>query len=199
MLERTLRVLRWCHRHFEFQRTVFFSWLEPPRILNEPAQYIQVPKLEPIQWNVFHNRVAPLALQESDFAMSVHEDGFPLYPALWSSEFLEWDLIGSPWAQWNTGRVGNMGFCIESRRFMAAKMRLPYVVPPILPSDDFVCKLHRRRLESEGIRFAPPEVAIRFSTEQTGREIQTFGFHGRNDQAAKYRQGWRAIEASEGT
>lgn len=197
MLERTLRVLRYCRRHFDFGRTVFFSWLEPPHILAGPAEFMQIPRLTPEQWNVFHNRVTPLVLAQSEFALSVHEDGFPLRPELWSPDFLQYDLIGSPWAAWNTGRVGNMGFCIESRRFLEAKTRLPYATAPIVPSDDFVCKLHRGRLEAQGIRFAPTEVALRFSTEQTGRDFESFGFHGRNDQPEKYRRGWRAIEASE--
>ena len=33
----------------------------------------------------------------TDYAMSVHADGFIVHPEMWRDEFLKYDYIGAPW------------------------------------------------------------------------------------------------------
>lgn len=184
---KTVRVLRYCAKLFEFERVLFFSFMPPPK--NWEFDFIQVPETNFNGWNIFVNSIAPLALK-SDFAMSVHEDGFPIRPDLWNKRFLDYDYIGAPWAD---GVVGNGGFNIESQRLMREKTKLPPYVPPFDPSDNYICRTHRHTLEQRGIKFAPTDVALDFSTELTGQHWPSLGFHGRRFQPEKYHLGWQTI------
>jgi len=150
-------------------------------------------------WNVFVNHEVPKAITDG-FAMSVHEDGFPIQPDLWSPEFLDYDYIGAPWKD---DVVGNGGFNIESQRLLREKLLVPFGRHNAQPSDAWVCRIHRARLEKRGIDFAPLSVAARFSTEMPTESrpesLPSFGFHGRRDSPTKYAQGWKLIEQSEKT
>ena len=111
-------------------------------------------------------------------------DGFILNPHLWTDEWLQYDMVGSPWPKsWNTGgRVGNMGFNMQSRRFMevARKYRSEYHGGA---GDVFLCQKMKSNFESEGVRYAPVELAARFGWEYDIEEglagpDKSFGFHG---------------------
>jgi len=194
-LDRTVRVLNYCRKFFEFDDILLFSHLALPHSAIGWCRYIQIPHLDMNGFNIFVNRVAPLAI-ETRYAMAVHEDGFPIMPSLWRNEFLDYDYIGAPW---NDGVVGNGGFSIESRKLLIAKMALPpYPTPNSkVASDYYVCRVHRKALEDQGIRFAPVELAIEFSTELTGHPWPSYGFHGRHRQAQKYKLGWELIRKLE--
>lgn len=208
---KTLRVLRYCQTLFRFGRTLLFTYLPLPCRVGFQLEAIQIPKLDMAGWSIFHTRIIPQFINggAGEYAFSVHDDGFVLDAKLWREEFLKYDFLGAPWAD---NVVGNGGFCIESTRFLRAKQSLPFDplqgYPKItsLPdsdgrkianSDAFTCRVHRERLIADGIRFAPTEVAVEFSTEQTGHAFGSFGFHGRRDQPDKYAKGWKLIEESE--
>lgn len=189
-LSRTVRVLKFCELHFQFDEVLLLTHLAPPPV---PIHWrIQrIPSLTIDQWNQFHIR-SVASLIGTGFAMSVHEDGFPILPELWSDEFLGYDYIGAPWPD---GRVGNGGFCIESRNVMQEKSKVPAPANLKYPSDLFVCKLYCENLKRKGIRFAPTELALRFSTEILGNSKPSLGFHGRRDCPLKYKAGWKMIAA----
>ena len=193
MLERTIRVLNYCQTLVGFHEVLLFSRHYPGNVFNGKA--LQIPRLTAIEWNIFVNRIVPLAIK-SDYAMSVHEDGFILQPELWSAEFLNYDYIGAPWPQylgpWKKGSVGNGGFCIESKKLLEAKLSLPFEGSPVEPSDVFVCSTHLERLQQQGLCWAPRKVAAGFSTEYVYGEIPSFGFHGRNTK--KYLIGWQMLQ-----
>lgn len=124
-------------------------------------------------------------------SLTIHLDGYCLHPELWDPAWLEYDYIGAPWpnfaiglpsqdypAQMLTHQVGNGGFCLRTERLMARVAQLPFVEG--MGGDVMTCCLHRRLLEGEGYRFAPVEVAARFSVEHPVQEtpVATFGFHG---------------------
>lgn len=202
---RVIRVLRYCSKLFSFDRVILFSFLDVPDglgVFDFDLDTVQIPMLDIDQFNIFVNRVAPRFLMSSEYAMSVHEDGFILEPNLWRNEFLDYDYIGAPWYDWV---VGNGGFNIESRQMMQAKLELPFytkLATPYdgrwyLPSDCYVCREHRAELEGRGFVFAPVEIASLFSSEQRRKHANTFGFHGRVCQPGLYAEGWRKIEESE--
>lgn len=193
-IDRTFRVVRYCTRIAKFGDVIFFSYRDP-RIL--PAcgwKVVMIPKLDLQGWNLFVNREVPKYIT-TPFCLSVHEDGFIVDPSMWTDDFLRYDYIGAPWPD---GVVGNQGFCIESKKLLEVKRRLPHLRNDAdIPSDVFVCRKHRSRLERAGVTFAPTALAERFSTEMYGDDRPSFGFHGRTHAHRKYPLGWQQIAAME--
>lgn len=193
-IDRTFRVVRYCTHLATFKEVVFLCCIDPHIDPDCGWKIVYIPELDIKGWNLFINRDVPKHIS-GEFALSVHEDGFILDPSLWSGEFLSFDYIGAPWP---SGIVGNQGFCIESRKLLDQKVRLPKSWKDTsIPSDNFLCVTHRQRLEVNGIRFAPQVVAERFSTEMYGDGRPSFGFHGRTHSLRKYAQGWNQIQQDE--
>ena len=124
---------------------------------------------------------------DTDFAMCMQRDGYPLGPHAWDQQFLKYDYIGAPWT-WAApvapgdcpqGRcVGNGGFSIRSKKLMEAVSKLGYN-PKVDPVEDaYICREKGQELQDMGFNFAPIEVASRFSVENQCWGGQ-FGFHGK--------------------
>lgn len=192
LIDRTFRVMRHCARLANFGEVVFFCCTDPSISEDCGWRIVRIPQLTIERWNVFVNREVPKHIG-TDYAMSVHEDGFIIYPQLWTPAFLQFDYIGAPWPD---GVVGNQGFCIESRRMLTQKLKLPPNNGSI-PSDNYLCRVHRKTLERFGVRFAGRAFAELFSTEMYGDDRASLGFHGRNHSHRKYALGWQQIEESE--
>lgn len=190
MQARTIRVLRYCRKIIDCERMLFFSYLPMPES-DVPFRVIRIPQLNWQKWNEFVNREVPKHIQ-SLYAMSVHEDGFPTHIELWDNAFLAYDYIGAPW---HDGVVGNGGFNIESQRLLRVKQQIPDWNEKNTPSDVWVCRSHRKQLEDLGMKFAPVDVALKFSTEELDNDRPSYGFHGRKANQDKYRQGWKIIES----
>lgn len=128
---------------------------------------------------------------KTDFALIVQNDGYVLNPYKWSKEFLEYDYIGAPWPP-NTHftkkgvniRVGNGGFSLRSKRLLNSltNLKLPFTDnnTGFDHEDGIICNFYRHELEDIGIKFAPVEIAARFSHESDCKEsiFRPFGFHG---------------------
>lgn len=108
----------------------------------------------------------------------VQWDGYVLDAGNWDPSFLEYDYVGAPWPQFQDEyRVGNGGFSLRSRRLINALQNFTSEVE--LPEDVVICRLWREQLQTNyGIRFAPEDLAQRFSYERTPRRGNEFGFHG---------------------
>lgn len=126
---------------------------------------------------------------DTDFVLLTQFDARIINPLAWSDEFFQYDMIGAPWIwrimkpQYNKGindknrLVGNGGFSLRSRRlceFLAEKYQGR--LPKDESEDVFICQNIRDELESQGIKFAPYEVAERFSIENQQYTGQ-FGAH----------------------
>lgn len=130
---------------------------------------------------------------QSSHVMTVHTDGYVLDWDKWDHAFLLYDYIGAPWGI-NCGhcppkhRVGNGGFSIRSRRLMEKVSEIyKQELPSYVNEDLFICVQHRDRLEQLGFKFAPIDVAARFSIEAPLHDFPSgagcsFGFHGRIQQ-----------------
>ena len=105
-------------------------------------------------------------------------DGFVVEPQAWTDEFLAHDYVGAVWPEQPASRaVGNGGFSLRSRRFLAAGLD-PRITEEH-PEDQVMCRTWRDHLEREhGVRFAPPALARRFAFENEAPRVPTFGFHG---------------------
>jgi hypothetical protein len=123
----------------------------------------------------------------------VQLDGYPLNEDLWDERFLDYDYIGAPWPAgkpWtgNNSVVGNGGFCIRSRKLYNITKNISnypnYFINGRINEDVFISVLLRPYLENHGIKFAPVELAKKFSIEipiSADHKIENcFGFHGKS-------------------
>ena len=127
---------------------------------------------------------------ETSHALTVQYDGYVINPELWDDAWLEYDYIGAPWPpdthftkSGKEVRVGNGGFTLRSHKLIRT---FSVLFPPFTDNgtgffneDGNICVYHRDFLESFGIKFAPVDVAAKFSRELIVPETvqDTFGFH----------------------
>ncbi len=136
---------------------------------------------------------------DSDFALIVHNDAFVLRPSRWSKDFLKYDYIGAPWpknlhftSDRINVRVGNGGFSLRSRRLLNIlnKLKLPFTDnhTGYFNEDGLICVYHRRKLEENGIKFAPVNVASQFSHERNcdDSDPEPFGYHNNRKVIPRY-------------
>ncbi|PKP95443.1 MAG: hypothetical protein CVT75_01955 [Alphaproteobacteria bacterium HGW-Alphaproteobacteria-14] len=104
-------------------------------------------------------------------------DGHVADGTRWRDEFLEYDYIGASWPQFDDGHaVGNGGFSLRSRRLMDACRHPDFIGHH--PEDVAIGRTNRVMLEQLGLRFAPVDLADRFSAERAGDPATAFGYHG---------------------
>lgn len=126
---------------------------------------------------------------KTSHVLMIHWDSWIINADLWDSDFLNYDYIGAPWTwEKHRHRVGNSGFSLRSKQMMDLIADHPKRYVCGLPEDQRMCRLYRNELESEGIVFAPENVASRFSYErdrswrggdrQLWHDGDHFGFHG---------------------
>lgn len=105
----------------------------------------------------------------------------------WDDGWLAYDYIGAPWEFPKSNEfppchagncVGNFGFALVSKRFLEAVSRYPVTPEQARLSDVWMCRALRPLLESQGMRYAPLDVALKFSCENR-RYTNQFGWHGR--------------------
>ena len=135
---------------------------------------------------------------ESDFALVIQYDGYVVRPEKWDDKFLQYDYIGAPWPanmhftkEGVEVRVGNGGFSLRSKKLLNAlnELRLPFTDNDtgFFHEDGIICNHYRKALEDYGIKFAPVDVAARFSKELLVPEtVESFGFHKYKDLKKKY-------------
>ena len=150
------------------------------------------------------------AVCEHDFDLIVQWDGYAVNPEAWTDDFFNYDYIG---ATWDDGGVGNGGFSLRSNKLYEQMVDLKMGYKPsdfspeiaskyinvdkdrdgsdFIGEDVVICRIYKEQLESAGIKFAPHQVADRFSIENhspvapwTGNLNQwvgkSLGFHGKH-------------------
>ena len=169
-----------------FARALLLSPVRPDGLASGAANvdWIEIPPLTLKGYNQFcladlHRFVA------TSHCLTVQPDSRIVNPGAWDDGWLAFDYIGAPWPPGHTGtpyRVGNSGFCLRSRRLLEATASLPndsYVwrgqVKPSSRDDVITCVMYRERLEGLGLRFAPVEIAARFSFESATPESPALG------------------------
>lgn len=134
----------------------------------------------------------------TDYVLLVQHDGFILNPAAWTDTYLDYDYIGAPWlvGEWSVDNfsfprgllgksiVGNGGFSLRSKKILELTSELAQEgkMENMHPEDVSICVWHRALLEDRGIKFAPVELAKKFSFEAESMDHcswdSQFGFHG---------------------
>ena len=172
--ELAIATLRRSMAQCRFERVVFFT----DRRFELPG--IEVAVIPDIASIAEYSRFIVKALGdriESPYALVIQYDGYILNGRCWQAAFHDYDYIGAPWVDGGAHAVGNGGFSLRSRRLLQA-LRDPRIAE-LVPEDIAICRTYRRLLEDDyGIRFAPADLAARFSFESVPPSGPTFGFHG---------------------
>jgi hypothetical protein len=115
---------------------------------------------------------------DTDYVLIIQGDGYVLDGSAWSDDFLNYDYIGATWGYRDGRNVGNGGFSLRSRKLMEILATDPEI-KIMHPEDEITGRLYRDYLvKTHGIKFAPPEIADKFSYECNAPQQPTFGFHG---------------------
>lgn len=188
-LGRLLNVFAICEGYAEFDAKKILTNTEHDHVTDTGIQVINTDLINSLyDYNHFNLKYLNNYI-DTDFVMVVEHDGFILNPRAWTDEFLDYDYIGAPLYVNDRQIVGNGGFSIRSKRLLelvqkddaiqlGSKTEHKYA-----ENEDWVISvINREYIESKGIRFAPVELARRFSLEENdeygGVWGGEFGFHG---------------------
>ena len=185
----TIDAMRKCQAQMEFNRSILFT--------HEDIQFpgIEVIKIEKLDYKGYNEFVAMKMWQwiGTDYVLLCQNDGYITDVSKWDDKFFDYDYIGAPWPIPNDEttyrspsgklrRVGNGGFSLRSRKILRAPTVLGLEFTDngsgFWHEDGFLCVHKGDILEDNGIRFAPIEIAAKFSTELTVPEtVESFGKH----------------------
>ena len=166
---------------------------EMPKILPSNIKFEQCPKLNCINdYNLYVFTYLGRHVQTSH-CLLIQYDSWVLRSDLWDNSWLQFDYLGAPWP-WKEKdylsvdgkehiRMGNGGFSLRSKKLL--DLPLQHNIPLTCDrgywnEDGNICVYHRDRFLQLGIKYAPLEVACRFSFENEipeNKNIDTFGFH----------------------
>ena len=185
-----LAALERCCRYVRFSAVKLLSHIKPDSF-PDWAEFVQIQNLATMDdYNWFcitelHKHI------QTPLSLVTQTDGFIIHPEFWSDAFLDYDYIGAVWPSHIRGMrqgqpVGNSGFCMRSKRLLEATSQIAARVgkPRRCKDDLFACATHYPELVEMGMKFAPVEIASRFSFEMpvaglSLTERDTFGFHGK--------------------
>jgi len=170
----------------------------PPEKKYPDIEYVLIPPLRNL------NDYSKIIFQnlykyfKTSHCLIVQSDSFVLNSELWSKEFLKYDYIGGPWPNkieinpnlildLEKNPVGNGGFSLRSHKLAetTGKINFDSLNFPMKSEDVVICYYLYQRMIDSGIRFAPPELAAKFSMENIDKlygqnENSVFGFHGKH-------------------
>lgn len=196
--EDSVKALLYSSKNIKFGAIKLFSHYKPAN-LPDQIQWIQIPKLT-------YQGASWFSIEESykhcnlDYWLSIHDDGFVINPHLWDNKFLEYDWVGAPWPpeyEWlytenrPGNRVGNGGFVLKSKKLLKT---VSQTIKYRGGSDDvMICNDFYHTLFKKGIKYAPVEIAMKFSLENPIPECDfnlnnTFGFHGKGHKGTQFQE-----------
>lgn len=170
--------------YINFKNVVLFSD-EKPFNFNDEYKFIKIDKIKNLlDYSKFMMNILPDYI-DTEFCMSIHADGYIVNPNNWDSRFLDYDYIGAPWTGkevfvTDNTRVGNGGVSIRSKKLLEEVKNLSCDGH----EDTEICHRYRNYLISKNIKYAPLELAAKFSVEQVCEDVhknyenECFAFHG---------------------
>ena len=152
----------------QFGRVFLFThdWL--PTVVLPDIEIIDIGPLRSAhEQSAFVMRQLPAYIRTSH-ALLTRWDGFITQPQAWNDEFLVYDYVGAVWPdEPEQTAVGDGGFSLRSRRFLAAGMDVR--ITQTHPEDEVLCRRQRHFVEqAHGVIFAPPALAHRFAVGESG-------------------------------
>tara|TARA_B110000008_G_scaffold250691_1_gene264179 strand:+ start:1525 stop:2235 length:711 start_codon:yes stop_codon:yes gene_type:complete len=174
----SLKTLDYCSSFFEFNNSILFTDSE---IKSTNHQIVNIDKFQSI--DDYSNFILKLGKYiESSHVLIVQDDGHIVNKDIWSDDFLDYDYIGAPWPsskkfikRWSDkkygdtiqniklNRVGNGGFSLRSKNFLNYSSQFEDTGG--IAEDIFLCLINYQKALSEEIKFAPFDIAIKFSYE----------------------------------
>lgn len=173
----SLAALQHCMRQADFGEVLLFT--DPTRVPDAPREVhlrgLQLPDAASYAEFMLED-LAPHVF--TSHALIVQRDAFVRDAAQWDPDFLLYDYIGAPVRGLPPDRaVGHGAFSLRSRRLLVA-LRMAGIGAG-QADDQAICQTHREHLEQvHDIRFAPPELAQRFSQAWPASADTSFGFEG---------------------
>lgn len=195
-----MQVLLKCKEQIDFGNVILFTNKDI-----KTQDNIKIIKIQELSYADYNNFCLKLKnYSDNDFVLLVQDDGFIINPNLWTDDFLNYDYIGAPWpadTPWSVetskiNRIGNGGFSLRSKKFLEFSNTFDRVLPTLVPrfgyfthEDLFLCILKYYEAINYGIKYAPLDVAIKFSYENPCSDLGVynfniknhFGFHGKHN------------------
>jgi hypothetical protein len=174
-IKETLKALEICNSVAKFNKTIFFS---DQKVKNG----FLIPKIQSTKdYNSFVLYTLPELVNNYEYILTIHWDGFIINPNSWIENFYEYDYIGAPWPCRND-ICGNGGFCLKSNKFFINQKIILQTYNNIydLPEDLILSFYLRNFFIDLGCKYAPPEIAYKFSIEHPSSKYYDpipFGFH----------------------
>lgn len=160
--------------NFKFDQVIIFS--DDPSMWGG-FQINTIKKISSIdEYNFIITKVLPEKLH-CDFVLIIQFDGFILNPEQFTEEFFDYDYIGAPWPQFENCNVGNGGFSLRSKKLVDRVAQQAHESFDVA-EDLFICRYLQLLPEFQDIKFAPKELAEKFSVEFPPVPFKSFGFHG---------------------
>ena len=164
-------------KHITPAEVIFFTDVDFP---SEEYRIEKIPRLNSKEeYSSYMLKMLGTFRFKTSHLLVIQHDGYVVDGEEWDDEFLEYDYIGAPWMYVDGRNVGNGGFSLRSVRLHQILVDDEHI-GNYHPEDDTICRGYRRYLESSyQVKFAPEEVADRFSYELRKPKDKTFGFHGK--------------------
>lgn len=178
----SVKALLYSSREIEFAKLILISDRKPENLPSN-IEFVKTNLNTHAGSSVFTYTELPKII-DTDFFIGIHDDGFIINPHLWDDNFLNYDYIGAPWKNYNQiNRVGNGGFVLKSKKFVELTKNLK---PLGKHEDGELTNNYYHYFISNGCKYAPIEVAMKFSLESKIPECEynlnnCFGFHGRGN------------------
>ena len=190
-ISETIMALLYCCEGINFNSVKLISH-EIPKTLPSNIKFEQCRKINNI---LDYNQIVFKELYpyvKTSHCLLIQYDGWVIHPELWDDSWLDYDFCGAPWPIVEghyltlTGeriRVGNGGISLRSRNLLELpeKYHLSLVQDRGYYNEDGnICVYWRKEFLEHGIKYAPVEVAARFSYENSVPEnigLKTFAFH----------------------
>jgi len=191
----SVKAINYSRRNIDFGHAYLFTHED---IKAEGVEVIKIPRLLSVdQYNDFVLRLADYNM-EGEYFLIVQDDGYPINSACWMAEFQDFDFLGAPWPndptwvekqklKYYKNFVGNGGFSLRSKKFL--QLSSVFTTCHGFGEDVYLCSVQYDYMIANGIKFAPVELAEKFSRENNledwtnpGRHNpkSSFGFHGKN-------------------
>ena len=178
----SLSVMKKMSRLIKFGKSLYFTNGVPKQ---DDVEIIEIPDIKGIRGPGSYSHFCVKELGKyitTDFCLVVQHDGFILNPEVWTNEFLQYDYVSAAWPDgYYVNRVGNGGFSLRSKKFLDACLDI-FKDEDIMENEDLLICVHRYHdFRARGLKYAPVDLAVKFSIEDIIPEIKTmhsFGFHG---------------------
>jgi hypothetical protein len=190
--ERLLNVFKICEHYANFGAKKLFTKTENKKNYTTESgiEIIHTEDISSLKDYNWFNMKKLNDFVKTDYVLVVEHDGFILNPEAWTDEFLKYDWVGAPWWYNDDCNVGNGGFSLRSKKLLETLQKDSSIIGDF-PDDHHTCRTYGEYLKEKGIKFAPEEIASKFSIEgglldpnlpvKYGSEWSgEFGFHGLN-------------------